>query len=71
MVTIAQKDILLELASGALALTKDFPLDDKEIEADRNNMGKLWNEIISMSYKDLDFNLYVKKIKSLRAKYEQ
>ena len=69
MVTVAQKDVLLEFAGGAIALTKDCE-DNEAVEADVRAMGRLRNEILYAEYEELDFDEMVAKIKPMRAKYE-
>ncbi|MBN1838862.1 MAG: hypothetical protein JW802_02345 [Campylobacterales bacterium] len=70
MATIMEKDVLLELARGALALTQGLGNGD-EVEADRNAMGTLWAEIMDTNYQKIDYDAMLKRVKALRAKYER
>ncbi len=65
---VADKDVLLELAGGALALTQG--LTGEEVEADKKAMGVLWSEILYTNERELDYDAMLTKIKVLRAKYE-
>lgn len=71
MATIPQKDVLLEYASGAIALTKDYPLDDLEARSYRREVGALYHKILTTELDDLDYQVELNKIKTLRAKYER
>jgi len=66
----ADKDVLLELASGALALTQGLGYGD-EVEADRKAMGNLKLEILDTKDTEIDYNATLKRIKTLRSKYER
>lgn len=70
MVTVAQRDVLLELASGGLALTKDFDREDPIVKEDRKIMSRLRKKFLMSEDNELDFYECVKEIKALRAKYE-
>lgn len=67
---VADKDVLLELAGGALALTQGLGYGD-EVEADRKAMGNLKLEILDTKDTEIDYDATLKKIKTLRAKYER
>ncbi|NCD01282.1 hypothetical protein EOL94_04280 [bacterium] len=70
MATIMEKDVLLELARGSLALTQGLG-NGEEVEADRRAMGTLWAEIMDTNYQKIDYDAMLKKVKALRAKYER
>lgn len=65
---VADKDVLLELAGGALALTQG--LTGEEVKADRRAMALLKNEILDTKDTEIDYDTMLTKIKVLRAKYE-
>lgn len=67
---IADKDVLLELAGGALALTQGLG-NDEEVEADKKAMGALWAEIMDTHEEAFDYDTMLKRVKALRAKYER
>lgn len=69
MISVAQKDALLEYASGAIALTKDF-MNSEEVDRDVEQIGELYCDILAKELDELDFETEAKKIKTLRAKYE-
>lgn len=64
----ADKDVLLELAGGALALTQG--LTGEEIEADKKAMGALWAEIMDTKEEKIDYDTMLGRVKTLRSKYE-
>jgi len=66
----AEKDVLLELAGGALALTQGLGYGD-EVEADRKAMGNLKLEILDTKDTDIDYKTTLERIKTLRSKYER
>lgn len=66
----ADKDVLLELAGGALALTQGLG-NGEEVEADRRAMGALKLEILDTKDTEIDYNATLKRIKTLRSKYER
>ena len=67
---VADKDVLLELAGGALALTQGLG-NGEEVEADRRAMGALWSEILHTNERELDYDAMLKRVKALREKYER
>jgi hypothetical protein len=67
---VADKDVLLELAGGALALTQGWGVGE-EVEADRDAMGVLWAEIMDAKDEEIDYDAMLKRVKALRAKYER
>jgi len=67
---VADKDVLLELAGGALALTQGLG-NSEEVEADRRAMGALWAEIMDTKDTEIDYDAMLKRVKALRAKYER
>lgn len=67
---VADKDVLLELAGGALALTQGLG-NDEEVEADKKAMGALWAEIMDTKEEKIDYGTMLKRVKALRAKYER
>ncbi|NCD01315.1 hypothetical protein EOL94_04450 [bacterium] len=67
---VADKDVLLELAGGALALTKGLGYGE-EVTADRRAMATLRNEILDTKDTEIDYNATLKRIKTLRSKYER
>lgn len=70
MATIPQKDVLLECASGAIALTKNCPLDDLEAKSYRDEVGKLYNKILTTQPEELNYQEELESIRKLRARYE-
>ena len=66
---VADKDVLLELAGGALALTQGLGKGE-EVIADRRAMATLRNEILDTKDTEIDYNAMLTRIKTLRAKYE-
>lgn len=68
MITIAQKDALLEYVSGGIALTKD--ISSEEVDKDVKKMGELYCGILTAELEELEFEKVAEKIKTLRAKYE-
>jgi len=69
MATYMEKDVLLEIASVGY-LIKDTDMTD-EAEADIAKMGKLRWEILTTDPEQIDFDDMVKKIKSIKEKYER
>ncbi|MBN1838859.1 MAG: hypothetical protein JW802_02330 [Campylobacterales bacterium] len=67
---VADKDVLLELAGGALALTQGLG-NGEEVESDRRAMGALKLEILDTKDTEIDYNATLKRIKTLRSKYER
>lgn len=67
---VADKDVLLELAGGALALTKGLGYGE-EVTADRRAMAALRSEILHTNERELDYDTMLKRVKALRTKYER
>ncbi len=62
-----EKDVLLEYANIGHLLPKN---KTKEMIQDFEIMCNLRREILQTEYEDIDFNNIIKKIKSIRSKYE-
>lgn len=68
MATLMEKDVLLEYAHIGHLLPD---IEIQEMKQDRIQMGKLWNEIISTHHEEIDYEVMLQKIKSLRFKYKE
>lgn len=64
MATLMEKDVLLELVSGAIALTKDISQENKQ---HKNTLKNIREELYITPCEEIDFDNFVKNINNIKS----
>ena len=71
MATLMEKDVLIEVVAGALAIiSKRLTIDEKEQNPDRTKLIELRSNIYSSTPVQLDYQAIIDEVGSIKSKYE-
>lgn len=71
MATLMEKDVLIEVVAGALAIiSKRLTIDEKEQNPDRTKLIELRSNIYSSTPEQLDYQAIIDEVGSIKSKYE-
>lgn len=70
MATLMEKDVLIEVVAGALAIiSKRLTIDEKEQNPDRTKLIELRSNIYSSTPEQLDYQAIIDEVNLMKEKY--